>query len=239
MHAVLGNDALADEFASRYMSRLVALLTSHSCAQSPAYDHHSADIHIALLLLVIGNRREEAKHWLGNIALRLAYVAKTRKYWPLTSPFEDALLVRHGDEEMSDEFKSTSTLVPLLLIWASALGMKDVYSHIRENVLPAIPKTTLNFWSSDVGFDKLVANPASLQQHGVGEGVMHVPADPTEFLKTMTQPLAGVESIEQATWYQLRAPYIPLLAAVHWRLQVPREMLVKHVMAVTGYGSAS
>lgn len=239
LHAVVGDDAHADRFTSVYLNRLVALLASHSCTQSPAYDHHSADIHSALLLLVIGNRREEAKQWLGNLALRLAYVAKARQYWPLTSPFEEALLVRHGDEEMSDEFKSTSTLVPLLLLWASALGMKDVYSHIRENVIPAIPKTTLNFWSSDVGFDKLVADPAGLHQHGVGEGVLHVPADPSEFLKTMSTPLAGVKSIQQTAWYQLRAPYIPLLAALHWHLQVPREMLVKHVIAVTGYGSAS
>ena len=238
-HAVESNDAFADGVANSYLSRLVALLTSHTCTQSPAYDHHSAAIHTAMLLLLVGNRREEAKQWLVNLSLRLAYVAKTRKYWPICAPFEEALLVRHGDEEMNDEFRSTSTLVPLLLLWASALGMEEVYSHIRGNVLPAIPKTTLNFWSSDVGFDKLVANPATLNQHGVGEGVLNVPADPAEYLSMLSTPLAGVESIEHATWFRLRAAYIPLLAALHWRLQVPREMLVKHALAVAGYKAPS
>ena len=38
-------------------------------------------------------------------------------------------------------------------------------------------------------------------------------------------------------WYQSRAAYVPLLAALHWHLQVPREMLVKHAAAVAGYPS--
>src|SRR4051794_27878035 len=33
-----------------------------------------------------------------------------------------------------------------------------------------------------------------------------------------------------------KCAYIPLLAALHWRLQVPREMLVKHAMAAVGHG---
>lgn len=235
-HAVEGKNPLAEGLAGVYVNRVVALLKSHACTQSPAYDHQAADIHAALLLLLIGNRREEAKQWVGNLVLRLAHVAKTRKYWPMSAPFEEALLVRHGYEEMSDEFVSTSTLVPMLLMWASVLKMKDVFSFIRDNILPAVRKTTLNFWSPDAGFDELVANPAGLQQHGVGEGVLNVSEDPAEFLSTMVTPLAGVESIEQATWYRLRAAYIPLLAALHWRLQVPREMLVKHAMAAADYG---
>lgn len=77
-----------------------------------------------------------------------------------------------------------------------------------------------------------VADPTALQQHGVGEGVLNVPAEPDELLRVMSLVLPGVESIERASWYQLRAAYIPLLAALHWRLQAPREMLVKHAMAV-------
>jgi hypothetical protein len=234
-HAVEGNDPTAHGFAVLYLNRLVALLKSHSCSQSPAYDHHAADIHAGMLLLLIGNCREEAERWLRNVALRLVHVSNVRKYWPQSASFEETLLVRHGYEEISDESMSTSTLVPLLLLWASALEMNDVYSLIRERVLPAIPRTTLNFWSSDIGFDNIVDNPVELRQHGVGEAVSSVPDSPAEFLKNIVKPLSEVEPIERAAWYQLRAAYVPLLASLHWRLQVPREMLVKQVMAVAGY----
>jgi hypothetical protein len=49
----------------------------------------------------------------------------------------------------------------------------------------------------------------------------------------MAKPLATVQTIEDSHWYQFRVPYIPLLAALHWRLQVPREMLIKQAVAVT------
>lgn len=232
-HAVQATNTIAEGLAATYVNRLTALLKSHSCTQSPAYDHHAIDIHAALQLLLICNRRDDAKQWLVHIAGRLPFAAKAGKYWPSTGSFEQTLLTRHGYEESSNEVGSVSTLVPLILVWAAVLDLRDVYSHVRDTLIPAIPKTTLNMWSSDVGFDALVADPAGLQGHGVGESVQNVPAEPAEFLALLTTPLAGVESIEQSAWYQFGAAYVPLLAALHWRLQLPRQMLVKQAIAVS------
>lgn len=232
-HAVASDNMIAEGQARVYVNRVSALLKSHTCTQSPPYDRNSVDIHTALILLLIGDRRAEARQWIELLAVRLAMVAKKRTYWPLTAPFEDALAIRYGYQEVSEEFMSTTTLVPILLAWSAVLDMPDVYSHIRSDVIPFVSDTTLNFWSSDAGYDDLVADPAALHEHGVGEGVLNVPAEPAEFLAQMALPLADVQSIEQADWYKLRVAYIPLLAALHWRLQVPREMLVKHAVAVS------
>lgn len=232
-NAVQTTNPIAERLASVYVNRLVALLKSHTCTQSPAYDHHALDIHAALLLLLNCDRRDDARQWLAHIAGRLPFAARAGKYWPSTVSFEQTLLTRHGYEESSDELSSVSTLVPIVLVWAAVLNLRDVYSHVRDTLIPAIPKTTLNMWSSDVGFDTLVADPVGLHKHGVGESMQNVPAEPAEFLALLTTPLAGVESIEQSAWYQFRAAYIPLLAALHWRLQVPREMLVRQAIAVS------
>lgn len=234
-HSVAFGHEIAGDLAGVYVKRVSALLSSHTCTQSPPYDRNSVDIHAALLLLLIGDRRDVARHWVEGLAVRLDFAAKAqaRKYWPLTATFEDVLAVRYGFQEVDDAFMSTTTLVPMLLLWSAVLGMTEVYTHIRTSVIPAIvPKTTLNFWSADVGYDEVVADPVALHEHGVGEGVLDVPLDPAEFLTLMSVPLAGVQSIEESDWYRSRAAYIPLLAALHWRLQVPREMLVKHALAV-------
>ena len=141
-------------------------------------------------------------------------------------------MIKHGFEDVSPEFRSTSTLLPILLIWASVLSMKDVYEYARTEILPELKDITLNCWSSDAGYDGLVADPTSLLAHGIGEGVMHVPDDPAAFLRTMSTVLPGVEPIESSAWYVLRAAYIPVLSALHWRLQIPREMLVQQTVAV-------
>lgn len=233
LYATISDNPMAEGLAGVYVNRVRALLKSHSCTQSPPYDRNSIDIHAALLLLLIGNHVAEAREWITQLVGRLAFVAKNGKYWPLTAPFEEVLAIRHGYEEMDQQFISTCTLVPILLLWSAALDMRDAYTHIRDEVIPAMPKTTLNFWSSDAGYDGLVADPVALHAHGVGEGVLNVPADPAEFLARMAKPLAAVQTIEDSHWYQFRVPYIPLLAALHWRLQVPREMLVKQAMALT------
>lgn len=235
--AVDGDSAECEGLASVYVNRVVALLRSHTCTQSPSYDHQAGAIHAALLLLLIGGRRQEAKAWVESLAVRLATAARSTRHWPLSAPFEEALAARHGEEEVSPEFMSTTTLVPLLLLWASVLEMSEVYAFTKREVVAAIPNTTLNFWNSDEGYDKLVANQHALHAHGVAEAVLHLPDTAAEFLRSITPALPGVQSIESSAWYQSRAAYVPLLAALHWRLQVPREMMVKHAAAVAGYPS--
>ena len=235
--AVDGHSAEVEGLASVYVNRVVALLASHSCTQSPSYDYQSGDIHAALLLLLIGGRRQEAKGWVESLAVRLATAARSPRHWPLSAPFEESLAIRHGQGEMNPEFMSTTTLVPLLLVWACVLEMTEVYEFLKRDVVPAIPSTTLNFWNSDEGYDKLVANERALHEHGVAEVVLHLPDGPEEFLLLVTPPLAGVQPIESSAWFQSRAAYVPLLVALHWRLQVPREMLVRHAAAVAGHPS--
>ena len=55
----------------------------------------------------------------------------------------------------------------------------------------------------------------------------------------MAVGLAGIDNIEKSAWYQVRAPYIPLLAALHWQSQIPREMLVKQAIAFAELAAAS
>lgn len=234
-HAVESENELAAQMAGIYTNRLIALLSSHSCSKSPCYDYHATDIHVGLLLLALANRKDEAKNWLHHLVLRLGHAANKPKFWPHSAPFEEALLIRQGYEETSEESRSTSTLIPVLLIWTAALGMDDAYHFIRDRILPLIPQTTPNFWSPDKGFDELVADPVALQQHGVGEAVLSIDAEPEQFVLKMSAPLPGVESIEEAVWQKVRAEYVPLLAALLWQLQVPREMMVKQAIGAAGY----
>lgn len=231
-HAVQGGGSIAEGLAGVYVNRVVALLKSHSCSQSPCYDYHSTDIHCAMLLLLVAGYRNEAIEWIGHLVGRLAQVARVPKHWPMTAPFEDMLAIKHGYGSPSPEFRSTSTLVPILLLWAAVLGMDDAFAYARSEILPLLGETTPNCWSPDAGFDALVADPAELAAHGVGEAMMHVQDDLAKFLSSMAEGLPGIEPIENASWYKLRAAYIPLLAALYWRLQVPREMLARQAMAV-------
>ena len=236
-HAVVGDVEFAADQALVYAARIEALLTSHDCVASPVYDHQALDIHAALLCLLSANHVDTAKQWLANIVRRLLQVSGVKKYWPLVSTFQEALELQHGYEEVAPELVGTSILVPLLAIWTSALRMDDAYAALRDKLLPQLSGTTLNVWSSDVGFDRILSDPTELQAHGVGEALLTLPSDPRQLLTALSSPLSGVQSIESSQWYQSRVPYIPLVASLHWRLQVPREMLAKHAVALAPEGA--
>lgn len=220
-----------EALAHGYANRIAALLSSHSCSALPVYDHHSAHIHAALLSLVVCRQHEEAKAWLESLCARLHHATGIRKFLPMSGSFEEALSIRHGYAEMADENCAVSTLFPILLVWTAVLGMDDFYKILREQVHPRLQKSTPNFWSSEEGFDAVVASPIDLHEHGIGEPISHFPEDPQQFLHMMSQTLRDVEPIESCAWYRARAPYVPLLAAIHWGTQVPRVALVKQAIA--------
>ena len=221
--------------AHHFASRVRALIASHGCAASPCYDNQSIDVHVALLCLVSTGLVAEAKEWLSQLIARLANVSGSRLA-PSTATFHEALELRHGYAELEKQWHSTSTLVPILAFWTAALEMSEAYQFLRTTVVAKMSETTMNVWSSDAGFDGLLWNPQLLFAHGVGEALHTLQEDPADLLAALSVPLTGVASIVEASWYSLRSPYLPLLAAVHWRLQAPREMLVKHIGALTTLG---
>ena len=54
----------------------------------------------------------------------------------------------------------------------------------------------------------------------------------------MSKALPGVEPIASADWFKAKFPFIPMLAALHWELQLPREMLVQQAVAFSKGGEA-
>jgi hypothetical protein len=226
---------VAANLANLHSGRIQTLLETHSCTSSPPYDRHSAVVHATLVALMMCNERDVAERWLETLIVRLIYSAQNRKHWPLNCTFEEALEIREGEKDLSEDASSVSTVVPVLLIWTAALGRDDFYLAAKNNLLPAMPKwTTNNLWSSDAGYDAAVGAQKTLYEHGVAEGLLHVPASGGELLARLSTPLQGIEPMEQSEWYRQRMSYLPVLAALHWGLQVPRMMLVEHAKALCG-----
>jgi len=217
-----------------YADRIQALLNSHSCSEMPVFDHHSVHIHAALTVLLAANRKECAKEWLHKMCHRLAYAFVNSRFFPTRATFDDVLQVRHGHMDFDEEQLSTSTLIPILLTWFAALGMPEAYKFLREKAIASRTRTTPNFWSSSVGYDGAVSDYFELNSHGVGEAITEIPEEPMEYLKTMSVALPGCASIAESVWYKQGLSIIPMLAGIHWNLQMPREVIVQQASALCG-----
>jgi hypothetical protein len=232
--AIVTGSAYSPAMAMDYADKLEALLASHSCSELPVFDHHSAHIHAALVLLLAVNRKDIARTWMHKMCQRMAYAFENKRYFPTRAPFDEILQIRNSYLEFDDEQLSASTLTPILLIWCAALEMPDAYSFLREKVLQTRAKTTPNFWSSDSGYDGIVNDVYALHAHGVGEAISEIPSGAIEFLEKMAAPLPGCEAIANSAWYKQGLTIIPLMVAIHWHLQMPREAIVQHAAALCG-----
>lgn len=230
--SVRGLGEVAASMAGVYRSRLRALLETHTCSRSPIYDHQSVDVHAALLLLLAFGDKDVAMRWVEEMAVRVGYAVTHRRYWPLNATFDDALAIHHESQPPAAEHMLHTTFVPLLLLWTAVLDMGKVYEFLLTDVIANLGTTTMNFWSPEQGFDAIVADEGKLHAHGIGEGFLQVPVEPADFIAELAAPIAGAQPIANSAWYEFRAAYVPLLAALHWRLQVPREMLAGQALAL-------
>lgn len=228
-HSVASGQSLGLHWA--YAHKLTCLLQTHSGLQFPAFDHQATDIHHGLLLLTITGYLDEAKSWVRSLCQRLSVARAKRDLWPTVQTLDQQLQVRFDFEEPTDDSTAFSTLIPILLLWTAVLELDEGYRFLRKEVIPATSWSTPNFWSAEAGFDALVADHRSLHEHGVGEAVAYIPDDPQEFLKRMSVALPGVDPISTTDWHKARYPFIPMLAALHWGEQLPREMLVQQAIA--------
>lgn len=218
--------------AHRYSNTVESLLKSHSCTSLPAFDAHSNAVHAALLLLVVTGRKESAMRWLHEMVGRISLAKDLPQFWPSTGSLEDLMNLRETGGEVPDDMKATSTLLPIVLMWLAHFRMQDAYGHLLGEVLPQVQeKTTPNFWSPDADFDAAVADGRRLAQHGVAEPCLSWPDDCTYFVELFNKPLDGATPIEKLPWFERRLPFIPMLAALYWELQLPREMLVQQSLA--------
>jgi len=232
--AIVTSKDLSTAVAIKYADRLQALLESHSCSELPVFDYHSAHVHAALALLLATNRKEFARQWLDKMCRRLAYAFSNPIYFPMRATFDDVLQIRRGYMELGPEHQPASTLTPILLTWFAALEMPEAYTFLRGKMLEHREKITPNFWSTDAGYDGIVNDFDRIHSHGVGEAMTVISEDPLEFLSKMVVTLPGCESIADSSWYKQGLTIIPLMAAVHWSVQIPREAIVRQVVALCG-----
>ncbi|MBA5686328.1 hypothetical protein [Rugamonas apoptosis] len=208
------------------------ILQTHEGSQSPAFDYQAVEIHCGLLCLMITGKRNDAAMWVTNIIGRLGFIVKDKKkFWPMVAQFEEVLETRNSSSPPNPEFLDVSSLIPILALWCAVLDIDESYQVIRQRILPSMPDLSLNIWSSDQDFDGIISDQAKLHESGFGQVLSGVPETASQLLSILKKEAEEIPSLDKFSWYRNRVPMIPLLAALHWKLQIPKQMLVEHISA--------
>lgn len=245
--AMLGRaagDQNAIDDAALFAGRLQALVQTHTVSGSPCFDSQSTDISLALLAFVAGGKSDSAREWLDALIGRLEFTKRTQRFAPIdTDSFDDLVAIRAGTAEHLDEFTRTSTLVPMLGVWCDLLGHTTGYERLAKMASELFRGVTFNLWSPDATYESAFSDEAALHTCGVAECLLAMPATAAA-LRAQLSPLAEIPRINDFVFAQLKMHWLPLLAARHWRKQIPWELLIDAAgelstpMALDGAASA-
>jgi hypothetical protein len=213
--------------ARRLADRIVALLESHAVSGSPCFDRQSVDISLAMLGLLAGGRSDAAIAWLGALVKRLEIAKKIGRFTPISSTsFEDLVAVRSGAEpETGVTPFATSTLVPILGIWATMLRHDAAWEHLANIVAPAFSETTFNLWTPDDTYGAVLASEVSLGASGYADAFTELPKDKSKFQSMLGESPQGVPNIDSIDFVARGWPWLGLLASRHWKLQVSHSLI--------------
>jgi len=225
---------LALQYTQGCSTLIANTLKTHGCTRSPSFDHHILDIHTALLCLMVNKKEDVAVDWIMDLVERLDLISINHlRYWPVHAEFDELLEIRKNSKTPTDEMMAVSTLLPILALWCAALNLEFPYKIIRETILPRISGTTLNMWSADETFDKIVNDQYALHSSGFGHPFKGLPPSPQEYISMLGTTAEEIPSVSESIWHKERLGFIPLLAARHWKLQIPKQALVAQTLVFT------
>ncbi|ARK80118.1 hypothetical protein BOC40_06535 [Burkholderia pseudomallei] len=208
-------------------SNLLSLLQSHTVSASPCYDNQTVDVSCAMAALILNDHHDEARAWLGRLVRRLVTAKQLGRYAPLsTDSFDDLVAIRFEHLQMSSELTEVSTLLPTLALWCQVLGADDDYAWLVQKVAPLFSEATLNTWFAGPGYESALNDPYKLLENGFTLTITLPPniSELSAMLKPVPETVPALEEL-QAVKYGI--PWIAIVAARHWHLQIPHDLVFK------------
>jgi hypothetical protein len=130
---------------------LVAMLANMPATASPRLDRNAIDVSLALLLLVVTNRRDAARGWLSELCGRLLFSFRRRLDFPIsTDSFDDLVEFKGGqDDELIASVMGASWMSAYLLLWCVAVGMEEQYAQAVTVLRKEAPQVVPQVWHPD------------------------------------------------------------------------------------------
>lgn len=204
---------------------LCALVEHHGASASPRLDRHIIDISLALMLLILSGRREQAKSWVAQIANRLDYCFTARTRFPVSSDSLEDLVeleVNPKDTGLVRKLMRTSWSLATVAAWCVILDLDEHYAEISRGVSGPYRDVCAQLWHPTNDWPTYWYFGGSLN-HGETEAPYVLPPEIDE----MRQRMAGFLNLKNYDW-AVSSPSrgvdiwaIDFIACRHFRTPVP------------------
>lgn len=164
---------------------LASLIKNNGICSSPCLDRHSQDITLALVLLLLTEKVDEAKEWIRKLVRNVDYAFKVKKYVPICTDSLDDL----GDEggwsggSTEERLMSTSWMLATLASWCAILGLDDGYEVLVKGSKECYADVCLQLWHPDSDIYQHLYFGQAQFECGTSEAPILLPQNASEFRK--------------------------------------------------------
>lgn len=237
MEARLGN-------AQTVASALASLIGNNGICSTPCLDRHSQDIALAMTLLLLSGRVDDAVNWLKTLVRNVDYSYKAKKYVPICTDLLDDLPEDSGwnGEQASDRFMDTSWMLATLAGWSVILNQDDRYELLAKEHRRSYPDICVQLWHPDEDLYKHLYFHQAQFDCGASEAPIVLPERASEWRQHIRTILASdqaaIVDASPAARDGIRA--LDLVAYRHFSTPIPPAFWYRFVdILLLNGGSAS
>jgi hypothetical protein len=221
---------------------LAALIANNGASGSPRLDENAIDISLALMLLVLAGRTDQAAEWLEQLVRRLDFCFQTKRHFPIDTDSLDDLvdLEVDPDEERRESLMQMSWMLATVAAWCAVLRLDDVYGKLARSHETNYPKVCAQLWHPGSDWPASWYYTASHHAAGHTEAPYTLPRDP-DVLRARMRDFSTVERFQWAGRSSARQAGIwalDFVACRHFRTPVPASAWYRFLDTSGGTGSA-
>lgn len=220
MHCHARNPSEATEkqlFQCTY--NLKKLIQNNPISMSPAYDSHSIEICLSLLLFYSFEELHRfARDWINEMINKTTYSYRTGTQFPVdTDSFDDFLDANHEELKSKKELTSVSSFLPMLSEWCVIFNDKENYDIIRQAVEKYFQHTNLSLWYQDEKTEKVLYTSNAAKTSGGAASLIKIPESMEEFKKNIILRNESAYNVSRLSCVYYDLPFLALISSRHHR----------------------
>ena len=220
------------ETASAIADSIVAFASKNGICSSPCLDRHSQDIALAMMLLVVTDKKNDAKAWLRMLVRNVDFAFKVKRFIPISTDSLDDLVEAGGWLGGTTDVRlmQTSWTLATLAGWAALLGENDCYDVLFRGASTDYPETCIQLWHADKDVYRHMYFGAAHFLSGLSEAPIVLPSTAEEWRAHMRLILASEHSkfVADSVATQSGIP-LDIIAWRHFSTPVPPAIWYKLV----------
>lgn len=203
------------------------LINNNPCLLSPITDEHSIDIGIALVFLsMMSETQAYSQHYASEILQRIRFNFETHSQYPtIQRDYRDLIFhPRERTEAYRKKHTRGSTLIPLVMLWASSCGATETTRMFAEFVGANLKHCNQQLWiPGDDTEDKLYEGKPA---HGWAFSGIPITPDGTAAMELLARECEGNHAFGTLSAISLNHWPILVMACRHHRLPLPPNLWV-------------